>query len=170
VKTNQILKLVTAALLAAMTSVVTVILPITIPNGNGAYIHPGDAFVMLCGIVLGPLYGGFSAGIGSMLADLYLGAPQYFIATFFIKFLAAMTAAYTYRKFRFHSVILSGALGGIVVTVGYFIYEWFLYGNLAVPAFNSLFNLLQNAMGIVIASLLLPLLRKVPQIKSMMDQ
>lgn len=51
--TNQnIKKLVTAALLAAMTCVATMI--IKIPTPTFGYIHPGDGFVLLCGVVLGP--------------------------------------------------------------------------------------------------------------------
>lgn len=54
--TNQnIKKLVTAALLAAMTCVATMI--IKIPTPTFGYIHPGDGFVLLCGVVLGPLPG-----------------------------------------------------------------------------------------------------------------
>ena len=50
--TNQnIKKLVTAALLAAMTCVATMI--IKIPTPTFGYIHPGDGFVLLCGVVLG---------------------------------------------------------------------------------------------------------------------
>ena len=62
--TNQnIKKLVTAALLAAMTCVATMI--IKIPTPTFGYIHPGDGFVLLCGVVLGPLPGALAAGIGS---------------------------------------------------------------------------------------------------------
>lgn len=169
-KNDKIIKLVTAALMAAMTTVVTMLLPIKIPYGNGMYIHPGDAFVMLSGIILGPLYGGIAAGIGSMLADLLLGAPQYALATLVIKLLSAMAAAYIYRKVKPHSVILSGAISGIIVTLGYFIYERFLYGNFATPLAGAPFNLLQNVMGLILAALLLPILRKVPQIKAMMNE
>ena len=59
--TNQnIKKLVTAALLAAMTCVATMI--IKIPTPTFGYIHPGDGFVLLCGVVLGPLPGALALG------------------------------------------------------------------------------------------------------------
>ena len=122
-KNNNIVKLVTAALMAAMTCVVTMILPIKIPLGNEGYIHPGDAFVMLSGIILGPLYGSLSAGIGSALSDLLLGYPHYIIPTFIIKAFAAFLCSYTYRRFHTKSIILPCAFSGIVVTAGYFLYE-----------------------------------------------
>lgn len=166
---DKIIKLVTAALMAAMTCIVTMILPIKIPYGNGGYIHPGDAFVLLSGIILGPLYGGFAAGIGSMMADLLSGYAQYAIATLLIKFAAAMLGGFSYRHLRERSVVLAGICGGFIVTLGYFIYDSFLYGSIATGLVGVPFNLIQNIMGIILASILLPLLSKVPQIRTMIN-
>lgn len=167
---DNLIKLVTAALMAAMTCVVTMLLKIPIPNTNGGYIHPGDAFVLLSGIILGPLYGGLSAGIGSMMADLFAGYAQYMFATFIIKLLAAMAGAYSYRHIRGHSVILAGVFGGVIVTLGYFICDRILSGTLEAALAGVPFNLLQNVMGILLATIILPLLKKVPQINAMMDK
>ena len=50
--------MVTAALLAALTCAAT--MSVRIPTlGTGGYIHPGDALVILCGIILGPSWGFF---------------------------------------------------------------------------------------------------------------
>lgn len=168
-KSDKIIKLVTASLMAALTCVVTMMIPIKIPLNNG-YIHPGDAFVLLSGIILGPIYGGLAAGIGSMFADLLSPYAQYAAATLVIKALAAMVAAYSYRHIRVRSVVLAGIFGGVVVTFGYFIIERFIFGNALTAAVVGVpFNILQNIFGILLASILLPLLRKVPQIRSMMD-
>ena len=64
-------KLVLTALFAALTCVATMIIRIPTP-GTGGYIHPGDALVILSGIILGPLYGFLAAGLGSCLSD-FLG-------------------------------------------------------------------------------------------------
>jgi Predicted membrane protein len=168
---EKLIKLVTAALMAALTCTVTMAIPIKIPNSNGGYIHPGDAFVLLSGILLGPIYGGLSAGIGSMMADLLSGYVQYAPATFVIKLLAAMIGGYSFHHIRkipsAVSVILSGVLGGIIVTLGYLLYDRFLSGNWGSATAGVPFNLLQNLMAIVIASILLPLLFKVPQIRNL---
>lgn len=170
-KTNNVTKLVTAALMAAMTCVVTMILPIKIPLGNEGYIHPGDAFVMISGIILGPLYGSLAAGIGSALSDLLLGYANYILPTFVIKSIAAFLCSYTYRKILGKSIILPTILSGVVVTLGYFLYENLIFGNSFVAAIAGVpFNLLQNVMGTVLVVILLPLLRKVPQVKTMMEE
>ena len=92
--TKQLKKLITAALMGALTCLATYIIRIPSPTG---YIHPGDAFVILSGIILGPLYGALSAGIGSMLADLLAGYPQYAVATLFIKALTAIVCSLVYK-------------------------------------------------------------------------
>jgi uncharacterized membrane protein len=167
--TDKIIKLVTAALMASITCVVTMLLKIPVPNTNGGYIHPGDAFVILSGIILGPLYGGLAAGIGSMFADLFAGYAQYMFFTLAIKLLAAVAAAYSYRHIRKHSAILAGVFAAIIVTPGYLIVDSILSGNFGAGLAGVPFNLLQNITGIVLAFIILPLLKKVPQIKAMMD-
>ena len=91
----KIKKLVMAAVFAALTFVGTSI--IKIPTING-YIHPGDGFVLLAGFLLGPLFGGLSAGIGSALADLLGGYGIYVPGTFLIKGLTALVAAVIYQR------------------------------------------------------------------------
>ncbi len=156
---------VAAALMAALSCVATMAIKFPSPTG---YIHPGDAFVLLSGVILGPIYGPLAAGIGSMTADLLAGYPQFAFATLFIKALAALVAALIYRKGKISTIILSGVIGELLVTSGYFIFENFLYGF--GPAVKSIpLNLVQNALGITLATLLFPILRGVPQIRELMD-
>lgn len=160
-RNNEIIRLVTAALMAALTCLSTFYLQIKVPIANGGYIHPGDAFVLLSGIILGPIYGGLAAGVGSMLADMLSGYMQYAPATLIIKLIAAMVAAYSFRHIRKNSVILAGVFLGIIVTSGYFLYEWMLYGNLGGALSGISFNLLQNLMAIIISCALYPFLKKI---------
>jgi uncharacterized membrane protein len=169
-KSEKVIKLVTAAVMAAMTTVVTMILPIKIPFGNGGYIHPGDAFVLMSGIILGPIYGGLAAGLGSMMADLLSGYAQYAIATLIIKFVAAFLGAYSFRKIRVHSIVLAGVFGGTIVTLGYFFCDRILSNSWAAAAVGIPFNILQNVMAIILASIILPFLKKVPQIRILMEK
>ena len=76
-------KIVTASMLAALTCVATMI--IKIPSPLKGYINLGDASVLLSGWLLSPVYGFFSAGIGSALADIFSGYTVYAPATFLIK-------------------------------------------------------------------------------------
>jgi uncharacterized membrane protein len=173
-KTNKIIKLVAAALMAAMTCVTTII--IAVPSPAGGFIHPGDGFVILSGIILGPFFGGLAAGIGSMLADIILGFTSYAAATLIIKCLAAIIGVLVYRLLHKNRnlhvlpVLFAGVCASITVTIGYFIFESFLLGLGVAAAFpNVLFNLVQNTFGIIVATILFPLLHKVPQIRSILE-
>ena len=88
-KRQKLLHLLFASMFAALVFIATMI--IKIPTPTGGYVNIGDGMVMICGWVLGPVWGSLAAGIGSMLADL-VGYPIYAGATFVIKALMALAA------------------------------------------------------------------------------
>jgi len=165
---KQLKRFISASLLAALTCFSTYIIRIPSPTG---YIHPGDSFVILSGIILGPLYGALSAGIGSMLADLLAGYPQYAAVSLIIKALTAVICSLIYRRLkrRIVSVITAGIFGGIIVTLGYFCAEYFMYG-LGGALSGVPLNIVQNLFGIILSSMLFPLLCKIPQIKEILAE
>ncbi len=173
---NKTLKIVIAALMAAMTCVAT--MAIRVPSPTSGYIHLGDGLVLLSGIILGPVYGGIAAGIGSMFADVFSGYAGYAGATFLIKALAAVTGSivfHTVNTFLLKSVLkvipvlLAGVTGGIVVTAGYFIFEAFIMNLGTAAAFTGVpFNLVQNLFGIIVSAILLPVLFKIPAVQEFM--
>lgn len=166
---NQTKKLVMAALFAALACVATMSIKIPTPGTNG-YIHPGDAIVILSGIVLGPVYGLLAAGIGSAMADLLGGYFLYVPITFVIKGLVALASAIAYRalshKGNYIAVAAGGILDIILVAGGYCLCETFLYGAAAaiasVPA-----NLIQGTGGLLLALVLYPVITAVPDIRRM---
>ena len=148
---NKPRHLAAAALLSALTFCATLFLKLPFLNG---YIHLGDCFVLFAGWLLGPLYAFLSAGVGSVLADLAAGYPVYIPATFVIKGAMACLAVLLCRK---HTSalrrILSALLAEAIMVLGYFLYEWALYGiGGALPAVTG--NLLQAAGGLLTSLLL----------------
>lgn len=148
---RQVRKLVLAALFAALSCVMTLVIQIPAPTGH---VNLGDVGVLLSGWLLGPLWGGAAAGIGSALADL-LSWPAYAPATFVIKFAMAAAAALIFRsgKKRGHKrlAMVSGAVAAEAVMVGgYFIYESLVLGVGAAAAASVPFNLVQGAVGGVV--------------------
>ena len=110
---NNLKKLILAALFAALSCVATMSIRIPTPGTSG-YIHPGDAIVILSGIILGPVWGFLAGGIGSALSDLIGGYFIYVPITFVIKGLVALAAGLLYQKVgknqksRYIAVILGG--------------------------------------------------------------
>lgn len=171
-------RLVLTGLLAALTFVGTMI--IKIPTSTGGYIHPGDGFVLLSGLLLGPVLGPFAAGFGSALSDLISGYLIYAPATFIVKALSALTAYLIHRTLirlmpKSHSIIkliITGIFGELVMVIGYFLFEIFMlsvlnnisiYAGLVAAVGGIIPNLIQGAFGIAIATLLYPLLIRLSQ-------
>jgi uncharacterized membrane protein len=168
---GNVKKLVFIAMMAALTCAATMVIRIPTP-GTGGYIHPGDALVVLSGVLLGPLGGFLAGGLGSAMADLAAGYTLYAPFTLVIKGLIALAAAVLYRKMpgghRTMGVALGGVADVILVAGGYFLCDSLLYGTggalASVPA-----NLIQGASGLVLAVVLYRALVAVPDLKKMMS-
>ncbi len=161
-------KLVLSALFMALTCVATMSIRIPTP-GTGGYIHLGDAFTILAGILFGPVWGFLIAGLGSSLADFLGGYFLYVPITFLIKGLIALFSAFAFRKFSSSSkkYYLPLAFGGmadiILVAGGYFLFEFFLYGKGAAASIPA--NLIQGISGLLLSQILYPVLAAVPDVK-----
>lgn len=96
-------KMVITSLMAALVMASTFI-KIQIPLGNSnTMIHLGNAFCILSGLLLGPLYGGLAAGVGSLLFDLLnpmfiMSAPTTLIFKFIMVFICGTIAHQTKYK------------------------------------------------------------------------
>lgn len=164
-------KLVMTALFAALACVATMSIRIPTPGTNG-YIHPGDAIVILSGIILGPMYGMLAGGIGSAFADLLGGYFIYVPITLVIKGLIALVAGLIYRKIgktqtgRYIGVALGGVTDIVLVAGGYFLCEAVMYGAAGAAA-SIPANVIQGVGGLVISLVLYPILIAVPDIRQM---
>lgn len=158
-KTNQkntTRNIVMAALLAALVCVATML--IKVPSPLKGYLNLGDGIVLLCGWLLSPVYGFLAAGIGSALADLFAGYVIYVPATFVIKGLMAIVAYYGFRLLgkrigNIPAMVLAGILAEIIMVLGYYVFEGFLYG-FAESLVNIPANAVQGVAGIILGTVL----------------
>lgn len=171
-KNASLRKIIFAALMAALTTVATMI--IRIPTPTQGYIHLGDGMVLLCGALLGPGLGALAAGIGSMLSDLFAGYMSYVPGTFVIKALTAMVGGWLYLRLSAGAdrravpvrVVLSGIPAEAVMVIGYFLYEMGMevaMGSNAAAAATAVavgipMNIVQGVAGIIVCAVLLPVL------------
>ena len=155
-------KLVMAALLTALTCVATMI--IKIPSPLKGYLNLGDCVVLLAGWLLSPAYGFIAAGLGSALADLFSGYMIYVPATFVIKGLMALIAFYGFQGLHkklpeLPSEIISGIAAEVVMVLGYFVFEGFLYGFLP-SAVNIPANGMQGIAGLILGTVLIKIFKR----------
>jgi uncharacterized membrane protein len=173
-------KRIRIVLLTTLTCIATMVIKLEIPTGG--YVNLGDGFVLTCGMVLGPLPGALSAGTGCALADLLGGYTAMAPATFVIKAFTATAAAICYRllkkktysgRYDYMNTAISGAAGELLMVSGYFLYTLLLmiYQNnrlnrsiltsaIYTAARGIPYNLLQAAIGIMMAVILTPVIAR----------
>lgn len=158
---NETKKLVFSALIAALVFVATAF--IQIPMGFG-YVHAGDALVVLAATLLSPWYGFFAAAIGSCMADIFLSYVAYAPITFLIKggmvlVICGMLKLWKGEKKPLWAQILAVVAAELLMVLGYFVFEGFLYGFVAAaPAIA--FNAGQGAVGATLGLILTRILKQ----------
>lgn len=155
-------KIVLSAMLAALTFIATIIIRVPMPAVG--YVNLGDCFVLLCGWVLGPVYGALAAGIGSAVADLSAGWVAYAPVTFAVKALMAIAAYFIGVKISRSKADLvfkavSAVVAEIIMIGGYFISEGILYG-VGTASMNIAFNAIQGAVGLIAGLILIKVYSK----------
>ncbi len=182
-------KLALAAMFCAFCCVGTMI---HIPAGPTlGYIHLGDVFVLMSGVLLGPLSGGLAAAVGSCLADLINGYAIWIPGTFLVKGLSAGICGWLFqilwiksthksRKKLRATLFGSGFFAEFVMILGYFLYEILIIilsagdnGSFAVAATTSLmnvpFNVIQGIAAIILTQLLLPILLRLEDVRNIIN-
>ncbi len=158
---NTLIKMTTSSAMAAIICAVT--MAVSIPLPTYGYANLGDCFVLVCGILLGPVWGAAAAGIGSALADLLLGYGIYAPATLVIKSLMALVAYFLYTaitkgsRLNHIALIPSAISAEALMVAGYFTFESIIYGfEGALP--NILGNSVQGAVCAICAVFVLSVL------------
>ena len=164
-KSDNTLIFVTTAMMTAMVMIATSFFKI--PNAMG-YIHLGDGFVLLAAIILPKKYACFAGGVGAGLADIYGGYAVWAPWTLVIKivmvlivqlFFDFLTKRASNGK---HIAKIAGipfaelfayVLAVLWTVSGYYIAQGFISGNWIAPVADVPGNVLQAAVGSIIAIL-----------------
>jgi uncharacterized membrane protein len=157
---------VNVALLAIMTALATIMtLVIQIPYpGTSGYFNFGDTMVMLGGLLLGPVGGFFSGGVGSALADVISGYTFYAPITLVVKGLEGMAVGYFSFKVKEHVRIskwdaIGVLVGAFIMLLGYFTAQVILFGLAVAIGELVTVNLAQVVIGGAVALLVGPTIR-----------
>lgn len=165
---------VTAAMLAALTCIATMVIKVPTIGTNG-YVNIGDAMVLLSAWLLGNPYGALAAGLGSALADLLLGYATYAPGTFVIKFLMAFVGFIAFKALKSTNLpkivafIASSIVAELIMVFGYFLYESTLLGYGVGAAASIPSNMIQGITCLVLGNLMIQALSRIPYFKLMME-
>ena len=127
---NNIKKIAYAGVFAALIFAGT---ELHIPTAIG-HINLGDLVILVSAYILGP-FAFIPAAIGSTLADLLAGYPQYAVATFIIKGVMGVVAGLLLKRNKEGKTSLGRKLSAsfvaeLIMIAGYFVFESlpFMYG------------------------------------------
>ncbi len=154
IKENRTLTLALLAINTALVTVLTMLISIPIPATQG-YLNFGDVGVLFAGLLLGPL-GGIAGGLGSALADFFLGYYHYVPITLIVKGFEGAITGTIYHKLRITSrpkitLVFALLLGSITMVGGYWAAESLIYGPFAALA-EVPGNCLQVIVGSIISA------------------
>lgn len=169
---NAIYRIASTGVLAAMVFAANFL---SIPIGDITRIHFGNVFCVLSGLLLGPIAGGLSAGLGGFFYDLFnplyaAEAPITFAMKFVLGALVGVIAhsGKSHGENRTKNIVgaVVGSLGYVVVyLLKNFIYEYYLIRNpietvmtkLAIKGASSVVN---GMTAVIVALVLLPVFSK----------
>ncbi|WP_094604048.1 hypothetical protein SPSIL_044790 [Sporomusa silvacetica DSM 10669] len=159
--------IVYSGVLAAMCAIAT---SLKIPFGVGAMVHLGTAFIFTVGICFGGVYAGLAGAIGSAFYDLLMGFSPYTAWSFIIKGTAGFIVGFVAKGVWPAPATSEGswawrALIGCVLAAawtlgGYIVAWWQITGSLATAFANIPSSLMTSGVGVVVAMILSPKLRK----------
>ncbi|MGT2800375.1 ECF transporter S component [Streptococcus marmotae] len=153
-KINQTQRIVLLSILTALTVVLGYI---HVPTLTG-FITLLDVGIFFTAFYLGAKEGAIVGGLSGLLLDLLLGYPQWAFFSLLFHGLQGYAAGWS-GKGR----ILGLFLASIAMVGGYFIASVFLYN--AASALDGLAgNLIQNAVGIILGSILAAAMTKVRKV------
>ena len=119
-----------------MAAIICVITTFRIPLGQSK-VHFANSMCLLSGLLLGPVWGGTAAGLGSAIYDVLLGGYSFFDAliTFVSKFAMAWVTGILYQKWVLKKeekswkenllpLIISCVLGALTYVALYMLKTW----------------------------------------------
>lgn len=136
-------KYVLTGLMTALVFVLTFTFKIPVPYTSG-YIHLGDSMIYVSVLVLGPVFGAFASGVGSMMADLLAGYSHFALPTFIIKSLMALIMG-LFLSVKNRKASMAAVVSALLLWVG-FMTRTALFLNQQVTATGSL-NVIESVAG-----------------------
>ncbi|MFC7687790.1 ECF transporter S component [Ureibacillus sp. GCM10028918] len=168
---TQTFDLIVSALLIALVFVATVFLNIKLPiGGNGGLVHLGTGMLFIASILFGPKKGAIAGSLGMALFDLMSGwtiwAPGTFIARGLMGYIVGKIAWSNGKSGNSAGLnILGMVVSTPVMLVVYYLYESIIFGNWIVPLGSIPGNLIQIAVGMIVAIPVCIVLKKTPLFK-----
>lgn len=165
--------LIVGSMLVALVFVATVFVNIRLPiAANGGLVHLGTAMLFIAAILFGPKKGAIAGAVGMGLFDLVGGwllwAPITIIARGIQGYVVGKIAWSKGHKGDSMALNITATIASVPLMVAvYYIGEAIMFSSWIVPLASIPGDLVQNAIGIIIAIPVCVFLKKVPYFAKM---
>ena len=150
------------AVMIALNVALSYIVRIPVPATNG-FVNLVEAGIFLTAILGGARNGMIVGGLSGLLLDLLAGYPQWMIFSFLIHGVEGLIVGYFGYQKNLISQVIGLVLGSLIMIIGYLLAGAFLY-NWAAGFASIIGNMAQTVMGVIIALVLIPVFKRLPQI------
>lgn len=157
-------ELAATAIFTALVAMATIAFSVYVPATYG-FFNIGETMVYTSAIVMGPIVGGFAGGVGSALADIFLGYGSYAPGTLVIKGVEGFIVGYLARNlFLNYSKKKSVSLSIIISIISFLLISYigmiYFSGTVEITILNNiLITTIPEgfwvALGIVTAGLII---------------
>jgi uncharacterized membrane protein len=159
--------MVLTAILSTLVLVSTVFINIKLPIGQGGLIHLGTGALFIVAILFGPKKGALAGAIGMGLFDIFGGwiiwAPTTIVARALQGYIVGKIAwSNGHRGDSVRLNILAAVASTPVMLAVYYIGQGIMYNNWVAPLASIPGDLIQSAVGLLIAIPLCLSLKKTP--------
>ena len=134
----------------ALVFIATAIIPPIPISATGGYLNFGETVIYACELLFGGITGGFAGGVGAAMADIFLGFGSFAPITLIVKGIEGYVVGTMGKGKPLRSQALAVIVGGVILVVGYFVFEVALFG-LPAAVTEVPFNMLQAGVGLVVA-------------------
>ena len=151
---DRIFKIAGVGVFSALVFVASMIsIPIPVAIGDVTRIHLGNIFCLISGLILGPVSGGLSAGIGSMLYDFtnpaYISSAGFtLVFKFMLAFTCGLIAYYGKKEGKSFKVNLMATIAGSLVYMVLYLSKSFVEGMLLGNTLEALMPAIITKAGV----------------------
>ena len=154
--TNQLIKKIclTGIFMAINVVLSSSIFSIPVPGGH---FYVNDIIICLAGLLLNPYFAFCAGGIGAFLGDLFFYPTPMFVTliTRSVQVVAiSIISRYTFKKKPIIGGILAVIVGAVIMIAGYTYGRAFIYGRPEYAIAKLPYQILQAAVGCIIAPVL----------------
>ena len=150
------------AVIIAFNVALSYVVKIPVPATNG-FVNLVEAGIFVAAMLGGAKSGMIVGGLSGLLLDLFAGYSQWMFFSLIIHGLEGLVVGYFGFQKQLLSQVVGLVVGSNIMVIGYMLAGTLLY-NWTAGVASIIGNVAQAVMGLIVALILMPIFKRLPQI------